>query len=88
MLYLISLDPIRLEEKTIIHKITDNASLHTRAKDFHDLAFFITVFSIFLFWAPVWGPVEWVRDQLTGWGGSSQKQNSKKMHLVFRIFWI
>ena len=25
----------------------------------------------------VWGPVEWVGDQLTGWGGSSQKQNSK-----------
>ena len=26
-----------------------------------------------------WGPVEWVGDQLTGWGESSQKQNSKKM---------
>jgi len=25
----------------------------------------------------VWGPVEWVGDQLTGWGGSSQKPNSK-----------
>ena len=23
----------------------------------------------------VWGPVEWVGDQLTGWRGSSQKQN-------------
>ena len=32
----------------------------------------------------VWGPVEWVGDQLTGWGGSYQKQNlKKKMHLVF-----
>ena len=36
-----------------------------------------------------WGPVEWVGDQLTGWGGSSQKQNSKKkMHLVFFNFLI
>ena len=26
----------------------------------------------------VWGPVKWVGDQLTGWGGSHQKQNSKK----------
>ena len=25
----------------------------------------------------VWGPVEWVGDQLTGWGGSSQKPNLK-----------
>ena len=25
----------------------------------------------------VWGPVEWVGDQLTGWGRSSRKQNSK-----------
>ena len=23
----------------------------------------------------LWGPVEWVGDQLTGWKGSSQKQN-------------
>ena len=33
-------------------------------------------------------PVEWVADRLTGWGGSSQKQISKKVHLVFLIFWI
>ena len=36
----------------------------------------------------VWGPVEWVGDQLNGWGGSYQKQNSKKIHLVFWIFLI
>ena len=36
----------------------------------------------------VWGPVEWVGDQLNGWGGSYQKQNFKKMHLVFWNFWI
>ena len=34
----------------------------------------------------VWGPVEWVGDQLIGWGGSSQKQNLKKMRLVFFYF--
>ena len=34
----------------------------------------------------VWGPVEWVGDQMTGWGGSSQKQNLKKMRLVFFYF--
>ena len=26
----------------------------------------------------VLGPVEWVGDQLTGWGGTSQRQNSEK----------
>ena len=25
----------------------------------------------------VLGPVEWVGDQLTGWGGATQNQNSK-----------
>ena len=44
------------------------------------------VFLIFLIWATdteisvkkgVWGPVEWVGDQLTRWGGSYQNQNSK-----------
>ena len=54
MLYLISLDPIRLEEKTIIHKITDNASLHARAKDFHDLTFFLQ-FSAFFYFGPLFG---------------------------------
>ena len=34
----------------------------------------------------VWGPVEWVGDQLTGWGGSSQKQNSKIKPLCFLKF--
>ena len=34
----------------------------------------------------VWGPVEWVGDQLTGWGGSSQKQNSKINGLCFFNF--
>ena len=33
----------------------------------------------------VWGPVEWVSDQFTGWWGSYQKLNLKKLHL---IFWI
>ena len=33
----------------------------------------------------VWGPVEWVGDQFTGWWGSYQKLNLKKLHL---IFWI
>ena len=32
----------------------------------------------------VWRPVEWVGDQLTGWGGSSQKPNSKIIFL--RVF--
>ena len=36
----------------------------------------------------VWGPVEWVGDQLTGWGGSSQKQNSKINGLCFLNFLI
>ena len=36
-----------------------------------------------------WGLVEWVGNQLTGWGGSSQKQNlKKKMHLVIWYFLI
>ena len=30
-----------------------------------------------------WGLVEWVGDQLTGWGGSSQKKNSKINRLFF-----
>ena len=34
----------------------------------------------------IWGPVEWVGDQLTGWGGSSQKQNSKIKPLCFSKF--
>ena len=34
-----------------------------------------------------WGPVEFVGDQLTGWGESFQKQNSKKkMDFVFLFF--
>ena len=33
-----------------------------------------------------WGPVEWVGDQLTGWGGSSQKQNLKINGLCFFYF--
>ena len=32
-----------------------------------------------------WGPVEWDGDQLTGWGGSSQKQNSKINGLFFYL---
>ena len=36
----------------------------------------------------VWGPVEWVGDQLTGWGGSSQKQNLKINGHFFFIFSI
>ena len=53
------------------------------------------VFWNFLIWATdteiyvkngVWGPVEWVGDQLTGWGGSSQKQNSKIKPPCFFIF--
>ena len=36
----------------------------------------------------VWGPVEWVGDQLTGWGGSYQKQNSKINWCFFiSFFW-
>ena len=42
-------------------------------------AFECTVYS-------VWGPVEWVGDQLTGWGESSQKQNLKRNVLSFLIF--
>ena len=34
----------------------------------------------------VWGPVEWVGDQLTGWEGSSQKQNSKINGFFFISF--
>ena len=36
----------------------------------------------------VWGPVEQVRDQLTLWGGSSQKQNLKKCTLFFLFFYF
>ena len=44
------------------------------------------VFWNFLIWAAIteisvkngfWGPVEWVGDQLTGWGGATRNQNSK-----------
>ena len=34
----------------------------------------------------VWGLVEWVGDQLTGWGGCFQKQNSKINALCFLKF--
>ena len=55
------------------------------------------VFWIFLIWATdteislkncFWGPVEWVGDHFTGWGGSLQKQNSKINGLCFFIFFI
>ena len=31
----------------------------------------------------VWGPVEWVGDQLTGWGGPPGTKIRKEMHFVF-----
>ena len=34
----------------------------------------------------VWGPVEWVGDQLTGWGGSTRNQNLKINGLCFLNF--
>ena len=34
----------------------------------------------------VWGPVEWVGDQLDGWGGSYKKQNLKKNAPRFLTF--
>ena len=34
----------------------------------------------------VWGPVEWVEDQLTGWGGATLNQNSKINGLSFQNF--
>ena len=34
----------------------------------------------------VWGPVEWVGDQLTGWGGATLNKFEKKCTLFFEIF--
>ena len=34
----------------------------------------------------VWGPVEWVGDQLTGWGGPPRTKNSKINGLCFLKF--
>ena len=32
----------------------------------------------------VWGPVEWVEDQLTGWGGTTVNLNSKRNTILIR----
>ena len=34
----------------------------------------------------IWGPVEWVGDQLTGWGGATLNLNSKRNALCFLKF--
>ena len=34
----------------------------------------------------VWGPIEWVGDQLSGWGGATLNLNSKRNALCFLKF--
>ena len=36
----------------------------------------------------VWGPVEWLGDQLTGWGGHPEPKLKNKCTLFFEIFWF